>query len=262
MSAEHDRAIAIAAIPIILEHLENSGTTMYYSELADAVSAALGEQVNAHFSLGGPLGIVQDLCTGYGAPCLASLVVAKETGLPSSGFAEPYFADHPHVRDMPLDEIVAMELDKVRRYDDWNGFLASLGCKRCSALRPGNNLSSEAAKRYREYVMRKENIISTEVRRNAAARQACLEHYGMVCQICGFDSMEQYGIPGIIHVHHIRPASDIDGVRDISPIDDLVPLCPTCHMLVHSLERNPASYEAERVYKIDKARAIWESGKR
>ena len=74
--------------------------------------------------------------------------------------------------------------------------------------------------------------------------RSCLEHYGAVCQICGFDSSAEYGIPGIIHVHHKEPIADkMTESWNVDPVEDLVPLCPTCHALVHSKKRDPCSYD-------------------
>ena len=49
---------------------------------------------------------------------------------------------------------------------------------------------------------------------------------------------------GIIEVHHIKPISEIGIDYQIDPINDLVPLCPNCHRVVH--KRNPP-YTVEEV---------------
>lgn len=50
-------------------------------------------------------------------------------------------------------------------------------------------------------------------------REKCLSHYGETCQECS-DT-------GDVVAHHI------DGNRTNNDIDNLVPLCQTCHILVH-----------------------------
>ncbi len=69
--------------------------------------------------------------------------------------------------------------------------------------------------------------------RNPEARRLCIEHYGTICHICGFDSKSVYGIAGVIHVHHLRPLSEIRGEYEVDPVEDLRPICPNCHAIVH-----------------------------
>ena len=72
--------------------------------------------------------------------------------------------------------------------------------------------------------------------RNSKARVACLNHYGAKCQICGFDAKEVYGseFEGKIEVHHIKPINERDGTYKIDPEKDLIPVCPNCHMILHT----------------------------
>jgi putative restriction endonuclease len=69
--------------------------------------------------------------------------------------------------------------------------------------------------------------------RNPEARRRCIEHYGGTCHVCGFDSGQVYGIAGVVHVHHLRPLSEIKGEYDVDPIEDLRPVCPNCHAIIH-----------------------------
>lgn len=89
--------------------------------------------------------------------------------------------------------------------------------------------------------------ISVEVReRDAAARSACIAHYGAKCFICGFDFSQFYGskAEGFIHVHHREMLANRHGNTTTDPIKDLVPLCPNCHSVVH-LRKD--LYEVEEV---------------
>ena len=74
----------------------------------------------------------------------------------------------------------------------------------------------------------------SKVERDPRLRAACLEHYGTRCASCRVDLGEAYGEAGsgLIHVHHLRPASD--GERETDPIRDLRPVCPNCHMVIHA----------------------------
>lgn len=74
--------------------------------------------------------------------------------------------------------------------------------------------------------------------RNGKARKACLEHYGYICMVCDFNFEKFYGEIGknYIHVHHIVPISEIKKQYEIDPVNDLVPVCPNCHAMIHRTE--------------------------
>ena len=71
--------------------------------------------------------------------------------------------------------------------------------------------------------------------RSKAARRACLKHYGAECQVCGLRFEERYGEigEGFIEVHHEVPLSETDGTSEVDPIEDLKPVCPNCHAMLH-----------------------------
>jgi len=78
-------------------------------------------------------------------------------------------------------------------------------------------------------------IITNAFERNPEARKRCVEYYGYICSICGLDFMETYGEIGnqFIHVHHIKPISEINEEYYVNPINDLRPVCPNCHSMIH-----------------------------
>jgi len=47
--------------------------------------------------------------------------------------------------------------------------------------------------------------------RNPLARQQCIKKYGPTCFVCGFSFGATYGaaMDGFIHVHHLRPLSEV-----------------------------------------------------
>ena len=75
--------------------------------------------------------------------------------------------------------------------------------------------------------------------RNRYARRACLEHHGTTCKCCYRDLGKIYGeiAQGVIEVHHIKPIAEIGKGYHVNPINDLVPLCPNCHRVIH--KKNP-----------------------
>lgn len=85
----------------------------------------------------------------------------------------------------------------------------------------------------------KRQIIVNAYERSSEARKKCIAHYGSKCIICGFDAGEIYGeaFIGKIHVHHIKPLSEIKDEYIVNPINDLIPVCPNCHMILHSKDK-------------------------
>lgn len=81
----------------------------------------------------------------------------------------------------------------------------------------------------------KKTVTVNTYERNPQARRKCIEHWGLNCQICGFNFEENYGIWGkdFIHVHHIKPISEINKEYEIDPVKDLIPVCPNCHAMIH-----------------------------
>lgn len=72
--------------------------------------------------------------------------------------------------------------------------------------------------------------------RDRGARARCLEHWGTACQVCGMNFFERYGHigAGFIHVHHLKPIASIGERYELDPIEDLRPVCPNCHAMLHT----------------------------
>ncbi|MBC7821057.1 MAG: HNH endonuclease [Planctomycetaceae bacterium] len=71
--------------------------------------------------------------------------------------------------------------------------------------------------------------------RNQEARRQCIGAHGTDCCICGFSFGAVYGpeAEGLIHVHHLRPLAEIGGEYAVDPVEDLRPVCPNCHAILH-----------------------------
>ncbi|MBY4870078.1 HNH endonuclease [Burkholderia anthina] len=80
-----------------------------------------------------------------------------------------------------------------------------------------------------------EQITVDRYERNSEARRKCVEHWGAMCVVCAFDFGTKYGAlgEGFIHVHHLRPLSQIKEEHEVDPIADLRPVCPNCHAMLH-----------------------------
>lgn len=100
-------------------------------------------------------------------------------------------------------------------------------------------ISFDDTKKYIEGA--KKQITVNAYERNAKAREACIKKHGSSCAICGFDFGENYGeeFAGKIHVHHIVPLNELDGEYEVNPETDMIPVCPNCHMILHSKVGNP-----------------------
>jgi predicted restriction endonuclease len=98
----------------------------------------------------------------------------------------------------------------------------------------------------------KKQITVNAYERSSQARQECINEYGYKCVICNFDFEKTYGEIGhnFIHVHHLKPLSEIDEKYKIDPIEDLRPVCPNCHAMLH--KRKPAYSIEEIKDKINK----------
>lgn len=71
--------------------------------------------------------------------------------------------------------------------------------------------------------------------RNPVNRSACIAIHGCYCHICNLKFEDKYGDigEGFIHVHHITPVSKLGKDYLIDPSQDLIPVCPNCHAMLH-----------------------------
>jgi 5-methylcytosine-specific restriction protein A len=94
---------------------------------------------------------------------------------------------------------------------------------------------------------RPRQFVLNHYERNRAARQACINHYGPRCVCCDCEFGLRYGpaADGLIHVHHLTPISELGESYVVDPVNDLRPVCPNCHGIIHS-NSPPYSIEAVR----------------
>lgn len=134
----------------------------------------------------------------------------------------------------------ASELDKL-----WRAFLESCGQLPASTYEeiPTPALYFEGAGR---------TITVNAYERDLRARKACIDHYGISCFICGFDFESKYGElgQGFIQVHHIVPLSHIAHSYVVDPIQDLRPVCPNCHAMLHRRAEVLSVEELQRLVRI------------
>ena len=95
------------------------------------------------------------------------------------------------------------------------------------------------------------SVIVNRYERNKEARLKCIEHHGVSCCICGFNFEEIYGeeLLGLIHVHHLVPLSKVDEKYRVNPVEDLVPVCPNCHAVIHHGSKTRSINEVKKLIR-------------
>ena len=86
---------------------------------------------------------------------------------------------------------------------------------------PAFGFSIPSANEVRLYAEGKSKTVTSKTYdRSPHARQACIEHYGHTCCVCGFNFEKAYGQLGAnyIEVHHLKPVADIGEEYLIDPI--------------------------------------------
>lgn len=135
----------------------------------------------------------------------------------------------PDVRWSPQASGITIPPDAAARLEElWVKHIADIGLSPSKI--PDEVVTPE---RYWEGAVRRIAIDAYE--RDPRARKACLKHHGSTCCVCGFDFAEAYGDlgKGFIHVHHLKQLSDIGSEYEVDPINELVPVCPNCHAMLH-----------------------------
>lgn len=139
-----------------------------------------------------------------------------------------------------IPDDVAAKLEK-----DWARFLNHPAPVRQVVLAE----EADVAKIYNEGSVK--HITVNVYERSAEARTICINRYGLNCSICGFNFEETYGEigAGYIHVHHLKPLSQIGKGYKLNPLKDLRPVCPNCHAMLHQHKPTYSIEELKAVIK-------------
>lgn len=91
----------------------------------------------------------------------------------------------------------------------------------------------------------KKSITVNVYERSHKARRMCIEKHGLQCAVCNFHFELFYGKlgAGFIHVHHLKPVSEIGEEYELDPVSDLRPVCPNCHAMLHRKKYKQLSIE-------------------
>lgn len=172
--------------------------------------------------IGNQIGKIGKRCQELGLPIISVLVVRAEDMKTPNGFSKEFYPNKIDQNDRVCEE----EKSKVFSQKDWSALLD---------WETYDNLYPEEERLSLVTVEGKKKTIQvSQYERDPKLRRACIEKYGTTCAVCGFDAAKTYGdkFKGKIHVHHIIPLNQ-SGQREITE-DDLRPVCPNCHMILHS----------------------------
>lgn len=247
---EHQKYI----IEILLNQIIKGDTRIEYGNLSKILLEKYKTDINPHTVLPSMIGNISKLCHSLRLPMLSIVVVNSQTQLPGEGFYKLYDELHnTHICGNKFFE------DKIRKQIKND----LLNCKNWNRLTDYLNINIEGISSDYESIFAEELsqekykegntklVFVNKYERNPIAKKKCIEHFGTQCQICGFKFSEKYGaiFENKIHVHHIKLLSEIGKEYEIDPIKDLIPVCPNCHMILHSKGKN-------EVYTVDEIREM------
>ena len=261
---------------ILLNSVVNKEGRLSYTEVAEKLSNRLNREINPHLGLRNALGRVSTLCFNLGLPLISATVIyanAKSNQMVGEGFAPFASSFRPEYKSMTAADVWKSELKLIQNCLDWDRLRKHLDNEPMETDIVKENVISDVGKnvetlpspqhQFSEPVFPDEiDLTSSKIKegalktvtvsiheRNAAARRRCIEYYGTVCAVCDKDLGDIYGkeFSGKIHVHHLNPISDYDTEHDIDPINDLRPVCPNCHMIIHCRQDRPYSIEEARL---------------
>ncbi|MCF0266068.1 HNH endonuclease [Acinetobacter guillouiae] len=186
-------------------------------------------------------GSVNDYINGF-----KSMIKGKEYKRTFNKEATDFFLENIYL-DFGID-VINFTLQAVRRHIDYYQKLRNVNLKSIESIYQkhknkhfNNNLiNGDELDESIEYMEGSKKIILVNAyERNSDARDKCISHYGLNCYVCGFNFETKYGDigSGFIHVHHLKLISAIGLQYKIDPIDDLKPVCPNCHAMIH--KKNP-----------------------
>ncbi|WP_440534249.1 HNH endonuclease [Variovorax sp. YR566] len=81
----------------------------------------------------------------------------------------------------------------------------------------------------------KKQVTVNAYERDPTAKPRCIKRWGTICTVCDFDFGAVYGElgAGFIHVHHLKPIHTVGAEYLLDPENDLRPVCPNCHSMLH-----------------------------
>lgn len=81
----------------------------------------------------------------------------------------------------------------------------------------------------------KKLVYTSKYERSPQLRRETLRIKGTTCVCCGFNFKSMYGCIGdaYIHIHHTKPLHIFEGEVITVSVEDMEPVCPNCHAMLH-----------------------------
>ena len=94
-------------------------------------------------------------------------------------------------------------------------------------------LSQERVEQVDEQAISASDVSETDYKEKL--KKECLEYYGAICDLCGFDFGYTYGeaYESCIDVHNHKQVEGEEILETTHPIEDLIPVCHNCHHVIH-----------------------------
>jgi len=268
--------IDIALAEYMYEEFIVKGVQHTYKDAAAVLSNRLGRHIDPHMGLPHPLGRLSVFCfTELGLPLISVGIYSAESKAPGEGFFKIACDYRPEYINMTPLEAQKIEKKLVRECKDWQRLRDYLDGVPVATVMSNQNetitdLESLSTKTETVHFALADPVYPDEIgvstpilsegavktvyvnvrERNPDARRLCISSHGAVCAVCEVDLGDLYGaeFSGKIHVHHLNPMSAFDDEHAIDPVNDLCPVCPNCHMIIHCRQGDP--------YSIDEVKAF------
>lgn len=228
---------ALEVVEALLKLIANRQRVITYSELSNMTQS----KPSPYYEMNGLLDSINKVCDSINLPHISAMVVNKNTGLPGEGFRQLCIDSFGYNPNLTTQEIFDSELDKIGKCDNWDKLAGYVGID-MPVDSEEESLPEEVIVEPGEAIIEgaKKTITINAYERDPKAKRICKNHYmkkygRIMCQVCGFDFGQVYGpeYSNKIHIHHIVPVSEIGEKYVVDPINDLIPVCPNCHMVLH-----------------------------
>ncbi|MBQ9460372.1 MAG: HNH endonuclease [Clostridia bacterium] len=231
---------------VLLECIAKGEFTITYKKMNEKTGIPVHKPGN---DVGTHVGEVSKLCHQLGLPLISVMVVKIETNMCGDGFYDLCIKlnVHPEYKDS-MEKMMEACMNDVKECKQWHILADEIGLVIDGINKPIDTLPETVQTETVEGALIQ--ITATAYERDPALRNECLSIHGTKCKICGFDAAQIYGkeFEGKIHVHHITPLGEVKQSHKVDPNTDLVPVCPNCHMILHS--KKQGTYTPEEVIKM------------
>lgn len=112
----NDIHVAIAEVLFSLLRENSKNALITYGDLCERIDNMVTPRNSASY-----LGDLSVWCSEYGAPLISVLVVNSRAYIPGSGFFDLYEEEYG-IKVIDKETAFRDELEKVRLYEDWDGF--------------------------------------------------------------------------------------------------------------------------------------------